>query len=120
MQKLTKKEEEIMQVVWKLEKAFVKEIIAEMPEPKPHYNTIATIIRILEDKGFMAHESLGNSFRYHAIISKEDYQQRALGDVLSNYFDDSPMKLVTYFAKQEKLDKDQLKKLIKIIKDKKS
>ena len=65
MQKLAKREEQIMQACWQLENAFIKEIIQEMPDPKPHYNTIATMVKILEDKGFLAHESIGNVFRYY-------------------------------------------------------
>ncbi|MEO1260609.1 MAG: BlaI/MecI/CopY family transcriptional regulator [Bacteroidota bacterium] len=116
MQKLTKKEEQIMHVLWRLEKAFVKEIIAELPEPKPHYNTVSTIVRILSDKGFIGHESFGNTHRYHPIIAKKDYQKSDLGDVLHKYFDNSWQKMVAYFAKEEKIGEEEIEEVIKLIK----
>ncbi|MEM6379829.1 MAG: BlaI/MecI/CopY family transcriptional regulator [Bacteroidota bacterium] len=118
MKKLAKREEQLMQVLWTLEKAFVKEIIEQLPEPKPHYNTVSTIIRILEDKGFVSHESFGNSHRYFPTISKDEYQQKAVGDVIANYFDNSIPKMVAYFAKEEKISPQELEEIIKIIKKK--
>ena len=119
MQKLAKREEEIMQVLWQLEKAFVKELIAAMPAPKPHYNTVSTIVRILEDKGFISHEKFGNTYRYFPLISKEAYQKDAIGDMISKYFDNSYKKMVAYFAKEEKVSPDELEEVIKMIKNKK-
>ncbi|MCB0644249.1 MAG: BlaI/MecI/CopY family transcriptional regulator [Phaeodactylibacter sp.] len=119
MQKLAKREEEIMQVLWRLEKAFVKEIIEELPEPKPHYNTVSTIVRILEDKGFVAHESFGNTHRYHPRISREVYQKDAVGDVLKKYFDDSYQKMVAYFAREEKISEADLEEILRMIQNKK-
>ena len=119
MQKLAKREEEIMQVLWQLGKAFVKEIIDELPEPKPHYNTVSTIVRILEDKGFTAHKSFGNTHQYYPLVSKESYQKSAIGDVLKNYFDDSYSKMVAYFAREEKISEDELAEIIQMIKNKK-
>lgn len=117
MQKLAKREEEIMQVLWQLEKAFVKEIISEMPEPKPHYNTVSTIVRILEDKGFINHHSYGKTHQYYPLVQKEDYQKRAVGDVLEKYFDNSFQKMVAYFAKEEKISTDELEEIVKLIND---
>ena len=119
MKKLAKREEELMQVLWDLEKAFVKEIIERLPEPKPHYNTVSTIIRILKDKGFVGHESFGNSHRYYPKVSKDEYQQKAVNDVLKNYFDNSYPKMVAYFAKKEKINEDELEDIIRLIKNKK-
>ena len=119
MQKLAKREEQIMQVLWQLEKAFVREIIDELPEPKPHYNTVSTIVRILEEKGFISHKSFGNTHQYFPAISKEDYQKSAVGDVLKNYFDDSYSKMVAYFAKEEKISEDELNEILQMIKNKK-
>ncbi len=119
MQKLAKREEQIMQVLWQLEKAFVKDIIKEFPNPQPHYNTVSTIVRILEKKGFIAHESFGNIHQYYPVISKEDYQKSAIGDVLKNYFDDSYSKMVAYFAKEEKISEKELNEIIQMIKNKK-
>lgn len=120
MQKLAKREEQIMQTLWQIGPAFVKEIIEEFPEPKPHYNTVSTIIRILEDKGFVSHKTYGNTHQYFALISKEDYQKRAVGDVLQNYFDNSYQKMVAYFAKEEKISEEELKEIIQLIKKRKS
>lgn len=120
MQKLAKREEQIMQVLWRLEKAFVKEIIAELPDPKPHYNTVSTIVRILEEKGFVAHESFGNTHRYYPAIEKDVYQKNAVGDVLKNYFDNSYKKMVAYFAQQEKISEEELEEIIKMIKNPKA
>lgn len=119
MNKLAKREEQVMQVLWDLEKAFVKEIIEHFPDPKPHYNTISTIIRILQNKGFVGHEAFGKSHRYYPAISKEEYQQKALGEVVQNYFDNSVPKLVAYFAKQEKISEEELEDIIRLIKTKK-
>lgn len=120
MKKLAKREEQIMRVLWELDQAFVKEIIAELPEPKPHYNTVSTIIRILEDKGFVGHESFGNSHRYFPKIKKEEYQQKAIGDVVKNYFDNSVSKMVAYFAKEEKISPEELEEIIRLIKQEKT
>ena len=116
MQKLAKREEQIMQVLWVLEKAFVREIIDELPDPKPHYNTVSTIVRILEDKGFIGHKSYGNTHQYFPLISKESYQKEEVGNVLKNYFDNSYQKMVAYFAKEEKISPDELEEIIRMIK----
>jgi len=105
-----------MHVLWSLEKAFVKEIIAELPEPKPHYNTVSTIIRILEEKGFVGHEPFGNAHRYYALIPKEVYQNKAVNEVLKSYFDNSFPKMVAHFAKAEKISPDELEEIIRLIK----
>jgi len=122
MQKLAKREEQIMQALWQLEKAFVKEIIEELPDPKPHYNTVSTIIRILQDKGFVAHKTYGNTHQFYPVISKEEYQQGAVGDVvqdvIENYFDNSYSKMVTHFAKEDKISESELEEIMKMIRDK--
>ena len=115
MYKLTKREEEYMQILWDLEKAFIKEIIAQLPDPKPHYNTVATIIKILEEKNFVAHVTFGNTHQYYALIAKDQYQQRELGDLVSNYFDNSYFKMVSYFAKNEKISQSELESIIDLI-----
>lgn len=120
MNKLAKREEEFMQVLWHLEKAFVKEIIEELPEPKPHYNTVSTIIRILEKKGLISHESFGNAHRYYPLLTKDEYQKGAVVDVIKNYFDNSYQKMVAYFAKEEKISSEELEDIIDMIKNKKS
>lgn len=116
MQKLAKREEQIMQAVWGLEKAFIKEIIQELPDPKPHYNSVATMLKILEEKGFLAHELVGNIFQYRAVISKEDYQGHAMKDIVRQYFDNSYSRMLAFFAKEQKLSDKDLDELVNLIK----
>nr|WP_295673555.1 BlaI/MecI/CopY family transcriptional regulator [uncultured Mucilaginibacter sp.] len=113
--KTGKKEEQIMQACWQLENAFIKAIINEMPDPKPHYNTIATMVKILEDKGFLAHETIGNVFRYYAVISKDAYQKHAMNDIVSQYFDNSYPNMLMFFAKEQKISNDELNEIIYLI-----
>ena len=120
MQKLAKREEQIMQVLWRLEKAFVKDIITGLPEPKPHYNSVATMVRILEEKGFVDHEAFGNTFQYFPLVSKETYQRQTLGDIVKQYFNDSYPSMLAFFAKEEKISKADLEEILKIIQSKKS
>lgn len=115
MQKLTKREEEIMQVIWDLEKAFVKEVREQLPEPRPHYNTVSTIVRNLEDKGYLAHEAFGNTHRYYPLVSKKDYLEQFVGPGLKRYFDNSFKKMVAFFAKEEKISVEELKEIIEMI-----
>ena len=116
MQKLTKREEQIMQVLWQLDKAFVNDIIEKLPEPKPHYNTVATIIRLLQKKEFVHFKKYGNTYQYYPLIAREDYQKQAVGDVLKKYFDNSYQKMVAYFAKEEKISPSELEDILKMIK----
>jgi BlaI family penicillinase repressor len=116
MQKLAKREEQIMQVFWNLEKAFIKEIIPELPDPKPHYNSVATMVKILEDKGFLTHEVVGNIFCYYPVISKDDYQKHAMKDIVSQYFNNSYPGMLAYFAKEQKISESELNEIIEIIK----
>ena len=118
MKKLAKREEQIMQILWKLDRAFVREIIEEFPEPKPHYNTIATLIRVLKDKGFVDSKKFGNMYQFFPVVSKEVYQKKDVGDILSKYFDNSYKKMVAYFAKEENISSTELEDILKMIKKK--
>lgn len=118
MNKLTTKEEEIMHVLWKLKKAFVKEVVAELPKPKPHYNTVSTVIRKMEDKGFVTHESFGKTHRYLPTISIEEYRKKYFSSAIHNYFENSYKNVVSFFAKEEKISADELREIIKIIESK--
>ena len=102
IKELTKAEEQIMQILWQLEKAFVKDVIDQLPEPKPAYNTVSTIIRILETKGFVDHEAFGKSHRYYPLIKKEDYKSYATEKLLQNYFSNSVESMFSYFVKKVK------------------
>ncbi|MFD3001845.1 BlaI/MecI/CopY family transcriptional regulator [Pontibacter toksunensis] len=120
MQKLGKREEQIMQVIWRLESAFIKEIIEEMPEPKPHYNTIATMVKILTEKGFLSAEKLGNSYRYTPLVALADYRKQDVASIKRKYFGNSFSKMITHFAREEKLSDSELDEIIQIIKSQKS
>jgi len=112
---LTKAEEQIMQVVWQIEKGFVKDVMDLLPEPKPAYNTVSTIIRILEVKGFIAHETFGKAHKYYPIISKEDYKRHATEKLLGGYFENSVESMFSFFVREEKLDVGDVDEILKMI-----
>ncbi len=112
---LTKAEEQIMKELWEMERGFVKEIIDRLPEPKPAYNTVSTIVRILETKGFVTHESFGKSHQYLPKISKEEYKKGITGKLLNNYFDNSPKSMLSYFLEENRLDVRELDEILSII-----
>lgn len=117
MEKLTNKEEEIMHVLWQLDKAFVKEIVDLMPN-EPHYNTVSTTIRKMEDKGFVKHIAYGKTHQYYPAISKEEYRKNFMNKTIHNYFEDSYKNVVSFFAKEEKISVAELKEIIKLIENK--
>lgn len=110
---LTKAEEQIMQVLWDLNEASVKEIIAVLPEPKPAYNTVSTIVRILENKEFVAHKPLGRGFIYYPIIDKETYSNQSLHKLMNGYFNGSFKSMVSFFVKENKMDVKELESILK-------
>ncbi|MDO7744260.1 MAG: BlaI/MecI/CopY family transcriptional regulator [Pedobacter sp.] len=112
---LTKAEEQIMQIIWQIDKGFVKEVIDLLPEPKPAYNTVSTIIRILEVKGFIGHEALGKSHQYYALISRDDYKRHATEKLLGNYFENSVESMFSFFVKEEKMDVGDVDEILKMI-----
>lgn len=120
MKQLTQAEEEIMQILWTLEKAFVKDIVDEYPEPKPAYNTISTLIRILEKKGFVGYEAFGKSHQYFPLINKDDYSQKYLNRFVDKYFSGSYKELVSFFTKQEEMSVKDLERLLEELKNKES
>lgn len=119
MIKLTKAEEEVMQYLWELENAFVKDILEKFPEPKPAYNTISTIIRILEKKEFVAYKTFGRTHQYFPIIDKEEYKSFLSENLLSKYFGGSIENLVSFFAAKEEMNVNQLNELLEHIQTKK-
>ena len=118
MEKLTNKEEEIMHILWKLKKAFVKEVVADLPNPKPHYNTVSTVVRKMEDKGFINHEAFGNTHRYFPAISKEAYRKKYVSTAIQNYFENSYKNVVSFFADEEKISAKELREILEIIEKK--
>ena len=119
MQKLTNKEEEIMQILWKLKKAFVKEVMAEISEDQPHYNTLSTIIRNLEEKGFVSHNAFGNTHQYFPVVKIEEYRKRFMNTAIDTYFDSSYKNMVSFFAKEEKISAEELREILAMIEKKK-
>ena len=119
MQKLAKREEQIMQAFWTLGKAFIRDVVAELPEPKPHYNSVGTMIKILEDKGFLTHETVGNMSQYWPIISKVEYQRHSMKDIVSEYFDNSYSNMLAFFASEQNISEQELNDIVNLIKNKK-
>jgi len=114
--KLTDKEEDVMRVLWALNKAFVKDIKAELKQ-NLHYNTVSTIIRNLEEKEYVGHKAYGNTHQYFPLISQEDYQNEILKQTTHKFFKGSYKDLVSFFAKEEKISQDDLEDILKIIKN---
>lgn len=113
MKKLTKKEEEILNYFWTYGPMFIRELLERQPqEPKPHYNTIATLIRVLEEKGYIGYKAYGGSHQYYALITKEDYRDKNLSEVVDKYYDKSYLRVVSSMIEEEKLSLDELQKLI--------
>ena len=119
MKHLTNREEEIMEVFWTKGAIYVKEIVDEMPEPKPHYNTVSTIVRGLEDKGFVGHEQFGNTYRYSAIISREEFSKDTIKSMVGKYFNKSYASVVSMFVEEENISIEEIKALIDQVKSSK-
>jgi predicted transcriptional regulator len=114
MKHLTKREEEIMNIFWEKGKLFVKDLIEDLPdEPKPHYNTISTIVRGLEEKGFVGHEQFGNTYRYFALISMDEFRKNTLKKLVGKYFDKSYASVVSMFVQEEKISLEEIQELIR-------
>ncbi len=116
MEELTKVEERIMQQLWMLKKAFVKDIIEELPDdPKPPYNTISSVIRILVSKGYVNYKAYGKTYEYFPAISKAEYRKIKIQKIMSGYFGNSPASLVSHIVNEEKLSKEEIKQLKDLI-----
>ncbi len=115
MKELTKAEEQIMQILWKLEKGFVKDILEQLPKPKPAYNTVSTIVRILEKKGFVSHKAYGKTHEYYPLLSKEEYTRKFLKRFVENYFSDSFKEMVSFFAKEKDMSISELEDTMRMI-----
>jgi BlaI family transcriptional regulator, penicillinase repressor len=119
LKELTRAEDQVMQILWRLEKAFVKDLMEKMPEPKPAYNTVSTIVRILETKGFVSHKAYGKTHEYFPIVSKERYTKFYLNNLIKGYFNGSFENLVSFFAKENKMSAKDLDKLLNELKNQK-
>lgn len=114
---LTRGEEEIMQILWRLGSGFVNDIIAETDEPKPKYTTVATFIKILENKCFVGYEIFGKSHRYYPIISKDEYARNKMSNMMSTYFDDSLVRMVAFFSEHEDISMQEMNEILAIMRN---
>ena len=119
-QQLTAKEEQLMNIFWEHGSLFIRDLISYLPEPKPHYNTVATLVKFLEEKGFVEREPMANSFRYKVIISERQYRGNIVSDLVAHYYNNSYASLVSQFVEEDKLDLEELKALIATIESRKS
>lgn len=115
MRQLTRAEEQVMQVLWQLENAFVRDILDQLSNPKPAYNTVSTIIRILEKKGFVGYHSHGKSHEYFPLVSKMEYRKNSFKGFLQNYFGNSYQALASFFTNEQNLSLDELEEIKKMI-----
>ena len=113
---LTRAEEEIMQILWEIKKGFVKNMVERFPDPKPAYNTVSTIVRILENKGFVDHTAYGKTHEYFPLVAKDEYRKQYLNTMLNNYFGGSFRQLASFFIKHEKLDIRELEEVLYLMK----
>lgn len=112
MQKPTRKEEELMAYFWQHGALFVRELVALYPDPKPHFNTVSTMVRSLEAKGYVGHETFGNTYRYYALVDETEFRKGALSGVIRKYFENSYLRAVSALVEEEKLSVEELKDLI--------
>jgi predicted transcriptional regulator len=117
MKELTRLEEQIMQVLWKIGKGFVNDILDRMPDPKPAYNTVSTIVRILEKKGFVNYTAMGKSHQYFPAVSKKDYTRNYMRRFVNNYFGNSYKEMVSFFTQEENLSLEEMDEIRKFMKD---
>jgi predicted transcriptional regulator len=117
MNTLTKAEEQVMQILWEQEKGFVKDLLQYFPEPKPAYNTVSTIIRILEKKGFVDHRSFGKSHQYYPLVKKEQYRNERFSGLMKDYFNNSMKQVLSHFGNNGSLSMKEADEIIKIMEE---
>lgn len=120
MKQLTIKEEEIMRLFWVNGPMFVKQLMEKFDEPKPHYNTLSTFVRSLEEKGYIGYHIFGNTYQYYALVSEEEYQKKTLKEVVSKYFNDSYTRVVSTFLQEEDISIEEIQELLEKIKQQKN
>jgi predicted transcriptional regulator len=114
IRELTKAEEQVMRILWQLNEAIVKDVLEQMPEPKPAYNTVSTVIRVLETKGFIDHKAYGNSYVYFPTVAEEDYKKFAFDKIMNNYFSNSYQSLVSFLVTEKNLSINELEEITKL------
>lgn len=112
MEKLTPKEEEVLEIFWKKGPQYVRDIVEMYDDPKPHFNTISTIVRTLEDKGYVSHEQQGKSYRYFAVVAEEDMGKKSLSSIVGKYFKNSYLRVVSSFVEDGNIPVDDLRRLL--------
>lgn len=115
MEDLTKNEEAIMHILWKIEKGTVRDVMAEMPEPKPPYTTVSSIVRLLEKKGYIGHKAYGKTYEYFPEVPKTAYRKKAFNAFLKNYFEGSAKKVVSFLVKEKDLNTEEAEEIKKMI-----
>ncbi|GAB3842615.1 BlaI/MecI/CopY family transcriptional regulator [Hymenobacter jeollabukensis] len=117
MEKLTQPEEDAMRAFWRLGGGFIKDVLEELPEPRPPYTTLASTVRNLERKGYLRGEKLGNVFRFSPLVAEQDYRRRFVNTLVGDYFKNSYKELVSFFAKEQKISAEELKEIVRMIED---
>ena len=115
MAALTKAEERIMQILWDLERGFIKDILEKFPEPRPPYNTVSTIVRVLVKKGIVSYKSYGGSYQYYPMITKDEYSDEQMNRLMKNYFNDSLKQVVSFFSNKEDLDIKEVDEVVQML-----
>ena len=117
MNTLTKAEEQVMQILWDAKEGFVKELLQHFPDPKPAYNTVSTIIRILEKKGFVDHRSFGKSHQYYPLMSREQYRNERLSSLMKDYFNDSMKQVLSHFGNSGSVNMKEADEIIRLMEE---
>jgi predicted transcriptional regulator len=117
MRELTNAEEQVMQILWKIEKGFVKDLLEYFPEPKPAYNTVSTIVRILQDKGFVSHKAYGRTHEYYPLLSREEYTKSRMSNLVNDYFSNSFEKMVSFFAREKNISLKEMEEIRKLMEE---
>lgn len=115
MKHLTRKEEEIMELFWEYGPQFIHDLLGRMKEPKPHYNTVSTVVRGLEEKGYVSHEQFGNTYRYFAALSREEFSRMSIQNLVGKYFNHSYASVLSMFVEEEKISVDEIRELIEMV-----
>jgi len=116
IKELTKAEEQVMQILWKIKKGFIKDILEKFDEPKPAYTTVSTIVRILQDKGFVSHKEYGRTHQYYPLVSKDDYSKAHMGTFVRDYFSNSYRKMMSFFTREESISVKEMEEIMNLMK----